>query len=91
MLSSFFFLSVEFGPMIRTTHADKMKEEISKLKASGGGDDPEMCLSGLQVLQSVVTFSLVTGILVNQTKTFQKDENVDASKILCILYFSSLL
>ncbi|XP_003448088.2 von Willebrand factor A domain-containing protein 7 isoform X1 [Oreochromis niloticus] len=43
------FNDPEFGPMIRTTHADKMKEEISKLKASGGGDDPEMCLSGLQL------------------------------------------
>uniref|UniRef100_A0A3P9BWU9 von Willebrand factor A domain containing 11 n=1 Tax=Maylandia zebra TaxID=106582 RepID=A0A3P9BWU9_9CICH len=38
-----------FGPMIRTTHVDKMKEEISKLTASGGGDEPEMCLSGLQL------------------------------------------
>ncbi|XP_029949301.1 von Willebrand factor A domain-containing protein 7 [Salarias fasciatus] len=38
-----------FGPMIRTTDADKMKTEISKLKANGGGDLPEMCLSGLQL------------------------------------------
>ncbi|XP_072240337.1 von Willebrand factor A domain-containing protein 7 [Leuresthes tenuis] len=38
-----------FGPMIRTTDADKMKAEISKLKANGGGDKPEMCLSGLQL------------------------------------------
>ncbi|XP_039860583.1 von Willebrand factor A domain-containing protein 7-like isoform X4 [Simochromis diagramma] len=43
------FNDPEFGPMIRTTDVDKMKEEISKLKASGGGDDPEMCLSGLQL------------------------------------------
>ncbi|KAL3995927.1 protein-arginine deiminase [Sarotherodon galilaeus] len=43
------FNDPEFGPMIRTTHADKMKEEMSKLKASGGGDAPEMCLSGLQI------------------------------------------
>uniref|UniRef100_A0A668S8L1 von Willebrand factor A domain containing 11 n=1 Tax=Oreochromis aureus TaxID=47969 RepID=A0A668S8L1_OREAU len=43
------FNDPEFGPMIRTTHADKMKEEISKLKASGGDDAPEMCLSGLQL------------------------------------------
>lgn len=50
--------------MTKTTDANKMKEEISKLKAQGGGDAPEMCLSGLQVLQSVVTTSLVTGIII---------------------------
>ncbi|XP_029295623.1 von Willebrand factor A domain-containing protein 7 [Cottoperca gobio] len=38
-----------FGPMVRTTDPDKMKSEISKLTASGGGDLPEMCLSGLQL------------------------------------------
>lgn len=37
--------------MIRTTDPDKMKQEIAKLKAEGGGDTPEMCLSGLQVLK----------------------------------------
>lgn len=35
--------------MIRTTDPDKMKQEISSLRPSGGGDTPEMCLSGLQV------------------------------------------
>nr|XP_046259636.1 von Willebrand factor A domain-containing protein 7 [Scatophagus argus]XP_046259644.1 von Willebrand factor A domain-containing protein 7 [Scatophagus argus] len=43
------FNDPEFGPMIRTTEADKMKREISKLTATGGGDTPEMCLSGLQL------------------------------------------
>ncbi|XP_059184933.1 von Willebrand factor A domain-containing protein 7 [Centropristis striata] len=43
------FNDPDFGPMIRTTDADKMKREISKLKADGGGDTPEMCLSGLQI------------------------------------------
>ncbi|XP_017272317.1 von Willebrand factor A domain-containing protein 7 isoform X2 [Kryptolebias marmoratus] len=38
-----------FGPMIRTTDPEKMKTEIAKLKANGGGDEPEMCLSGLQL------------------------------------------
>ncbi|KAL7878084.1 hypothetical protein SRHO_G00047270 [Serrasalmus rhombeus] len=38
-----------FGPLIRTTDPDVMKAEISKLGASGGGDVPEMCLSGLQL------------------------------------------
>ncbi|XP_062290579.1 von Willebrand factor A domain-containing protein 7-like [Scomber scombrus] len=38
-----------FGPMIRTTDPDKMKYEISKLRAKGGDDPPEMCLSGLQL------------------------------------------
>ncbi|XP_051241399.1 von Willebrand factor A domain-containing protein 7 [Dicentrarchus labrax] len=43
------FNDPEFGPMTRTTDPDKMKSEISKLTASGGGDTPEMCLSGLQL------------------------------------------
>ncbi|XP_027138833.1 von Willebrand factor A domain-containing protein 7 isoform X2 [Larimichthys crocea] len=43
------FNDPSFGPMIRTTDPDKMKKEISKLSATGGGDHPEMCLSGLQV------------------------------------------
>ncbi|XP_040002407.1 von Willebrand factor A domain-containing protein 7 isoform X2 [Xiphias gladius] len=43
------FNDPSFGPMIRTTDPEKMKKEISKLKAKGGGDTPEMCLSGLQL------------------------------------------
>ncbi|XP_037327460.2 von Willebrand factor A domain-containing protein 7-like isoform X1 [Pungitius pungitius] len=43
------FNDPEFGPMIRTTDPAKMKREISLLRATGGGDTPEMCLSGLQL------------------------------------------
>lgn len=43
------FNDPKFGPIIRTTDPDKMKTEISKLRANGGGDTPEMCLSGLQL------------------------------------------
>ncbi|XP_070775599.1 von Willebrand factor A domain-containing protein 7 [Enoplosus armatus] len=43
------FNDPNFGPMIRTTDPDKMKREIAKLTAVGGGDVPEMCLSGLQL------------------------------------------
>ncbi|XP_056265192.1 von Willebrand factor A domain-containing protein 7 [Pseudoliparis swirei] len=43
------FNDPEFGPMFKTTDPDKMKTEISKLTARGGGDYPEMCLSGLQL------------------------------------------
>ncbi|XP_038146511.1 von Willebrand factor A domain-containing protein 7 [Cyprinodon tularosa] len=43
------FNDPDFGPMIRTTDPNKMKTEISKLRAQGGGDTPEMCLSGLQL------------------------------------------
>nr|XP_019939290.1 PREDICTED: von Willebrand factor A domain-containing protein 7-like [Paralichthys olivaceus] len=43
------FNDPEFGPMIRTSDPDKMKEEIAKLKPRGGGDMPEMCLSGIQL------------------------------------------
>uniref|UniRef100_H3D485 von Willebrand factor A domain containing 11 n=1 Tax=Tetraodon nigroviridis TaxID=99883 RepID=H3D485_TETNG len=38
-----------FGPMIRTTDPEKMKKEINALRPAGGGDIPEMCLSGLQL------------------------------------------
>ncbi|XP_077427146.1 von Willebrand factor A domain-containing protein 7-like [Vanacampus margaritifer] len=38
-----------FGPLLLTTDADKFKESINGLSASGGGDIPEMCLSGLQL------------------------------------------
>ncbi|XP_053477848.1 von Willebrand factor A domain-containing protein 7 [Ictalurus furcatus] len=43
------FNDPSFGPLIRTTNSDKMKTEISKLDAKDGGDEPEMCLSGLQL------------------------------------------
>ncbi|CAL8388839.1 unnamed protein product [Arctogadus glacialis] len=43
------FNDPDFGPMTRTTDPQVMKNEISKLKAKGGGDEPEMCLSGLQM------------------------------------------
>ncbi|XP_078146731.1 von Willebrand factor A domain-containing protein 7 [Centroberyx gerrardi] len=38
-----------FGPLIITTNADVFKDSINKLSASGGGDLPELCLSGLQL------------------------------------------
>ncbi|CAN9510134.1 unnamed protein product [Ophioblennius macclurei] len=38
-----------FGPLMMTTDADMFKDSISKLSASGGGDIPELCLSGLQL------------------------------------------
>ncbi|KAJ0050700.1 hypothetical protein NL108_005083, partial [Boleophthalmus pectinirostris] len=43
------FNDPEFGPLVMTTDAEKFKAEINKLSASGGGDIPEMCLSGLQL------------------------------------------
>ncbi|XP_020497331.2 von Willebrand factor A domain-containing protein 7 isoform X1 [Labrus bergylta] len=43
------FNDPRFGPMTKTTDAETMKREISKLTATGGGDEPEMCLSGLQL------------------------------------------
>ncbi|TKS68918.1 von Willebrand factor A domain-containing protein 7 [Collichthys lucidus] len=38
-----------FGPLIMTTDADIFKDNINKLSANGGGDIPELCLSGLQI------------------------------------------
>ncbi|KAL2097380.1 hypothetical protein ACEWY4_006587 [Coilia grayii] len=43
------FNDPHFGPLIRTTDPDVMKKQIAALGADGGGDIPEMCLSGLQV------------------------------------------
>ncbi|KAK2815664.1 hypothetical protein Q5P01_026131 [Channa striata] len=43
------FNDPDFGPIKRTTDPDEMKKEISKLTATGGGDIPEMCLSGIQL------------------------------------------
>lgn len=54
----------DFGPMIRTTDPDKMKKEVNALRPTGGGDTPEMCLSGLQVhrLPLAVSFGLPTEV-----------------------------
>lgn len=46
------------GPLTITTDADIFKGMIDKLTASGGGDIPELSLSGLQVLR-VTDFKLV--------------------------------
>ncbi|XP_056443290.1 von Willebrand factor A domain-containing protein 7-like [Gadus chalcogrammus] len=43
------FNDPDFGPLTRTTDPKVMKNEISKLTATGGGDEPEMCYSGLQM------------------------------------------
>lgn len=42
----------EVGPLTMTTDADVFKGLIEELTASGGGDIPELSLSGLQVLSS---------------------------------------
>ncbi|XP_073699381.1 von Willebrand factor A domain-containing protein 7-like [Garra rufa] len=41
------FNDPDFGPLTRTGNADIFKERINSLSATGGGDYPEMCLSGL--------------------------------------------
>ncbi|KAJ8331969.1 hypothetical protein SKAU_G00430500 [Synaphobranchus kaupii] len=38
-----------FGPLTRTTDSDIFKQRINALSASGGGDRPELSLSGLQL------------------------------------------
>ncbi|XP_060941061.1 von Willebrand factor A domain-containing protein 7-like [Limanda limanda] len=38
-----------FGPLIMTTDADVFKSNLNKLSANGGGDIPELSLSGLQL------------------------------------------
>lgn len=56
-ICKFMYFSVpqkEFGPVIKTTDKNYFKKEINKLTASGGGDEPEMSMSGLRV--SVLVF-----------------------------------
>ncbi|KAM4547258.1 von Willebrand factor A domain-containing protein 7-like [Fundulus diaphanus] len=43
------FNDPDFGPLIRTTDPNVFKNEINSLTANGGGDAPEMSLSGLQL------------------------------------------
>ncbi|KAJ8000927.1 hypothetical protein DPEC_G00185460 [Dallia pectoralis] len=43
------FNDPEFGPLIMTRNADIFKQSINALTAKGGGDAPEMCMSGLQL------------------------------------------
>ncbi|KAL2097352.1 hypothetical protein ACEWY4_006559 [Coilia grayii] len=43
------FNDPDFGPIIRTTDADVFKAQVNALNANGGGDEPEMSLSGLQL------------------------------------------
>ncbi|CAJ1052706.1 Hypothetical predicted protein [Xyrichtys novacula] len=38
-----------FGPLVLTTDADVFKDNINRLSAFGGGDIPELSLSGLQL------------------------------------------
>ncbi|MBN3304681.1 VWA7 protein, partial [Amia calva] len=43
------FNDPDFGPVLKTSDPEMFKQKISALTASGGGDIPEMCLSGLQL------------------------------------------
>ncbi|RXN16716.1 von Willebrand factor A domain-containing 7-like protein [Labeo rohita] len=51
------FNDPDFGPLTRTGSADIFKARINSLTATGGGDAPEMCLSGL-----LVTFMLTDAL-----------------------------
>ncbi|KAK3573152.1 hypothetical protein QTP86_014103, partial [Hemibagrus guttatus] len=43
------FNDPDYGPHLRTTNPDLFKKQLNALRAEGGGDAPEMCLSGLQL------------------------------------------
>ncbi|XP_077460412.1 von Willebrand factor A domain-containing protein 7-like isoform X1 [Stigmatopora argus] len=43
------FNDPEVGPLLYKEDADIFKMELNNLNADGGGDNPEMCLSGLQL------------------------------------------
>uniref|UniRef100_W5LW73 von Willebrand factor A domain containing 11 n=1 Tax=Lepisosteus oculatus TaxID=7918 RepID=W5LW73_LEPOC len=48
------FNDPDFGPVTRTKDPEVFKKKINALTASGGGDEPEMCLSALQEKPSPV-------------------------------------
>ncbi|KAI4814303.1 hypothetical protein KUCAC02_003503 [Chaenocephalus aceratus] len=43
------FNDPDFGPLLKTTDPNVFKNAIDSLRAEGGGDSPEMSLSGLQL------------------------------------------
>ncbi|XP_033995612.1 LOW QUALITY PROTEIN: von Willebrand factor A domain-containing protein 7-like [Trematomus bernacchii] len=43
------FNDPDFGPLVKTTDPNVFKKAINSLSASGGGDDEELSLSGLQL------------------------------------------
>ncbi|KAL3996218.1 solute carrier family 6 (neurotransmitter transporter, GABA) member 1 [Sarotherodon galilaeus] len=43
------FNDPDFGPIVMTSNADIFKRQMNSLTAAGGGDIPEMALSGLQL------------------------------------------
>ncbi|XP_030643650.1 von Willebrand factor A domain-containing protein 7-like [Chanos chanos] len=43
------FNDPSFGPLTRTTDPDEFKAQINALSVFGGGDEPDMCLSGLRL------------------------------------------
>ncbi|XP_017319799.1 von Willebrand factor A domain-containing protein 7 [Ictalurus punctatus] len=43
------FNDPDYGPLIRTTDPNVFKQQLNALTANGGGDAPEMSLSGLQL------------------------------------------
>lgn len=55
MFSISFLPCADFGPIVMTSNADIFKGKINSLTADGGGDTPEMALSGLQVLTTQQT------------------------------------
>lgn len=61
--------SADFGPVTRTTDADEMKREINELTPNGGGDIPEMSLSGLRVSQHVILISTIRNKCAASLKT----------------------
>ncbi len=52
----------DFGPLTRTENADIFKERINSLSATGGGDAPEMCLSGLLVCVFVCVYTCMSTV-----------------------------
>ncbi|XP_020778579.2 von Willebrand factor A domain-containing protein 7-like [Boleophthalmus pectinirostris] len=75
------FNDPEFGPVIKTPNLSIFKNAIDKLSASGGGDEPELSLSGLQLALNAVPFGSEIYVFTDATA---KDKTLKNSIITLI-------
>lgn len=64
-LQTSLFPSPGFGPVFTTSDPDRFWQQLNEIHALGGGDEPEMCLSALEVCPVTPTQSppLPSGVL----------------------------
>lgn len=72
----------EFGPLFRTTDSDEIKSKIADIKPNGGGDTPEMSLSGLQV--PTTKNNIVAFMLKSHPKINNRHNKITKSLLLAV-------